>query len=418
MTMAAEVQTAMEKPVMKQMLVKSKKEPVNCAVAQGKDTATVLLLLDKIKSPKSVLKELEKQFPDTKNGRFGTAVVDTDADPTLVEFHINKPASGMAKRLVKTLKGTGFTKVKLVFDDGSTEAGSDEEEAQGASAPQARGGQPAPPPPPQSGEAPAAPPAAAQPPDAPASPAASPPDDAAAPPAADTETNVAELTQRVTGLVKQMLGVVAADPSRLNELKALAGKAQASLKAGDLTSASDAADALEAALGGAGAAANAPAASASPAAPSAPSAADGQASPNGQAAPQAAASTLAKSRQAWLATRSKLESDIGKLHGAFMSAYKDHGAVDKLEAAFKSRVEGVLGSLDESLAEKLDELGKATDPAARGKLVQEARQIMQRYESFVASEPTIAALDTNPFVPLAIRKTLTATLTTLSKAVA
>jgi len=48
--------------------------------------------------------------------------------------------------------------------------------------------------------------------------------------------------------------------------------------------------------------------------------------------------------------------------------------------------------------------------------VQQARAIMQRYEAYVANEPLIAKLDTNPFVPVAIQKTLTATLTALSNA--
>jgi hypothetical protein len=40
------------------------------------------------------------------------------------------------------------------------------------------------------------------------------------------------------------------------------------------------------------------------------------------------------------------------------------------------------------------------------------------YTKHVASDPTITALDKNPFVPLSIQKTMTATLTALSKAIA
>ncbi len=135
----------------------------------------------------------------------------------------------------------------------------------------------------------------------------------------------------------------------------------------------------------------------------------------GAAAPPAA--LYVKSRMAWVATRAKIESDIAKLHGALTSAYQGHGAAETLEKAFQTHVEVMLNALDHSLAEKLDEVNQATDAAQRAQLVQQARQIMQRYEAYVASEPIIAKLDANPFVPIAIEKTLTATLTALSKAV-
>jgi hypothetical protein len=77
----------------------------------------------------------------------------------------------------------------------------------------------------------------------------------------------------------------------------------------------------------------------------------------------------------------------------------------------------MLSVLDRSLAVKLDEVNKATDATQRAQLVQEARQIMQRYEAYVANEPLIAKLDANPFVPVAIEKTLKATLAALAKTV-
>ncbi len=417
----AEVQTGMDKSVMKQMLAKSKKEPVSCAMAQGKDAAFALLMLDKVKSPKALLKDLEKQFPDAKHGLFGTAVVDPDTDATLVKFQVNKAASGMAKRLTKTLKGTGYNKVQLVLEDGSTvESGSDEDAQPGA--PQAAGASPAPPPSQAANVAPPPSPQDANVPPAPPPPQAAnvsppPPPQAAnvppAPPSPATDPNAADLTQRLTGLVKRMVQVAASDPSRLGQLKGLAAQAQASLKTGDLLSASDAADSLEQALQGGAA----PAAPAPSAAPPAPPAASAPAAPNGPAAPQAPASTMAKSRLAWVATRKKIETDIGKLKGEIMAACKGQDIEAALEAGFRSKVEPVLAKLDESLSDKLDEVNNAADANQRTKLIAEAKQIMQRYQSFVASEPIIKHLDENPFVPLAIGKTLTATLTTLASAV-
>ncbi len=76
----------------------------------------------------------------------------------------------------------------------------------------------------------------------------------------------------------------------------------------------------------------------------------------------------------------------------------------------------MLATLDESLADKLDEATNATDPAARARLVEEAKAIIGRYEAYLSGEPLIADLDANPFAPLAIQQTVSATLAALAKA--
>ena len=102
----ADVDTGMDKQEMKKLLMVSKKQPVNCAVAQGggKSAAFAMLMLDKVKASKALVKDLEKKFPDAKAPLFGTASVDPDVDPKLVRFMVNKPASGIARKLTKTLK--------------------------------------------------------------------------------------------------------------------------------------------------------------------------------------------------------------------------------------------------------------------------------------------------------------------------
>jgi hypothetical protein len=49
--------------------------------------------------------------------------------------------------------------------------------------------------------------------------------------------------------------------------------------------------------------------------------------------------------------------------------------------------------------------------------VQEAQRILNDYERQVSSDQTIAALDSHPFVPMAIQKTMNTTLAALSKAI-
>src|SRR5262245_34870787 len=116
--MAAAPTTGMEKAEMKQLLNKAAPDhPVNFAFGLGKDTAVALLKMDRMKNPKACDKMLTDHFPDAKNSRWGTVVVD-DAT-SLVKFTVNKAVSGMAKRLSKTLKGTGYAKVEILLEDGT-----------------------------------------------------------------------------------------------------------------------------------------------------------------------------------------------------------------------------------------------------------------------------------------------------------
>ena len=237
--MAGQIDTGMEKADMKRLLVRSKKEPVNCAVAQPASGPHALLMMDKIKPPRAVMKELEKQCADMKNPRWGTVSVDIDENPKLAVFQLNKPAPGMARRLVKTLKGTGFTKVHVQFEDGSpaeAEADEDEEEAPPAAAPGAA---------PQAAE-----PAASAPP-AEAAASAPPGGDGSAAPAgaasgqADAARQAA-LTKRLTAVAKR-IAQAGEDPARQKAMVDVARAAQAHLKSGDLDGAERLVDGLEAA---------------------------------------------------------------------------------------------------------------------------------------------------------------------------
>lgn len=108
-----ENETAMDAQDMKRLLLRSRQEPVSCAFAEDAETHAGLILFDRIKQPKVVAKELLKQCPEAKSLRYGTASVDTKDSPKLVKFAVNKPASGMVAKLVKSLKGTGFNKVEI-----------------------------------------------------------------------------------------------------------------------------------------------------------------------------------------------------------------------------------------------------------------------------------------------------------------
>ena len=111
----AAVNVGMSTQDLKKLLAVARKAPVSCALAAAnQETAgRCLILLNRVKSPKAVLAELKGQFPALKAPCFGTVKVDMDADPKLAAFVVNKKVSGMSRQLVKSLKGTGFTKVSV-----------------------------------------------------------------------------------------------------------------------------------------------------------------------------------------------------------------------------------------------------------------------------------------------------------------
>lgn len=383
--MPAEVQTGMEKQDMKRLLMKSKKEPVNCAIGMGADPSIGLMLLDRIKGSKAVEKELVKAIPDAKNTRFGHAEVDVDDDPKLVKVFINKPVSSMARKLVKTLKGTGFTKVQILLDDGTAVESFEEADGQEGQAPQGeaqpQGVGTAPPPPPP-------------------------------PPQAQAKPDPAELARLLAEQVKRVPGVVAVAPAEKDRLAKLATDANVQLKTGNLTYAGVAIEQLRRALDAAQAQAQPaqPTTGVPPQAPAQPAQAPQQPATGGAVA-------YAKSRLAWIAARKKVEGDLEKLRSAIVTTYSQDGIAADLEKRYSERVAPVLANLDEKLADKLDEATNATDPQQRTALVAEAKQIMQGYEAYLAGEKIIADLDTNPFVPVAIQQTISATLATLEKTV-
>jgi hypothetical protein len=196
--MATETQTGMDRAEMKRYLTRSKQEPVNCAIAVGDDKSMALLLLSPSRSSKTLQGELQKQFPSAFNTRIGTAVVDTDDDPTLVKFMLNKAVTSMARRLVKTLKGTGFRKVQILLEDGSPVETAAEEDAAPATPVAEADGVPSAPPPPR----------------------------------AEAKPDPAALAQALTELVRRIPGV--GDPAQKEAFAKQAREANVNIKTGNL----------------------------------------------------------------------------------------------------------------------------------------------------------------------------------------
>jgi hypothetical protein len=443
-----------DKAELKKLLARSKKEPVNCAVAISK-AQQALIMLHKVKQPRALVKELEKAHGELKNPRWGSAFVDVDDNPKLVILTLNKSSPGLARKMKTTLKGTGFSRVRVMLEDGSVDEAveeDDEEQSEDgyktaaatsddADDPNLDTDGPVADPPgvdPSNAAPVSAEPSTVEPSSANSSnddPSMADPSkadgqqpatmDATAPKAEQSPVDAAALTGRLTGLVKQMMGVIAKDPTQKAALIELATDAQACLKRGDVDQASATIDVLEQAMGSAGATASPGAMPASP--PPTPAAgpangtADNGAADNGVAdnvvrpIDTPAGKQHVKARQAWLATRTKMTKDLDQLSQAFGSAFQGHGKAGDLQAAFQKRLDSVLGSLDEELAHKLDEVRQAEDAVTHARIAEEAKRIIVRYQSVVTSDPTIAAIDQNPFVPMSLGKTLNTTLSTLAK---
>lgn len=110
----AGVGTGMARAEMKKLLNVAKEAPVSCAVGVGPQAGVGLLLLHRTKPARAVAALLKAAVPAARNTRWGKASVDQDDDPQLVTIRLNKPVPGMVRKLVKTLKGTGFTKVMIL----------------------------------------------------------------------------------------------------------------------------------------------------------------------------------------------------------------------------------------------------------------------------------------------------------------
>ena len=412
--MAKAAAPEIDKSELKKLLTRSKKEPVNCAIGLAADGSAVIML-DKIKQPRAVLKKMEDEYGDIKNGRWGTAEVDTDVDPKLVVLTINKTASGIARKLKKTLKGTTFTKVRVMLEGGGVDEEDMEDEEQDAAAAPAAGPARA-----EAGDA-AAPASAA--PEAPV--AASEPQPRAAPataaaPAAPAGVDFRALTAALTDLVRKMIPIRANDSDRFAQLKAMADRASAAIK-----TSSDEAVELIAELGAAiegGSDAAAPAAAAPGAAAAAPAAvpAEGAAQVGApHVLPPEKKAALAAGPKLWDDAVSSINNALERLQDTIRKEFETEApeVVADIERNL-NKITDVTKQFESKLADYLREAHDATDAASHNAAIRNAKAAMGEHMKYVASDPMIKLLDENPFgVPTDIKKTMADNLKKLVDAV-
>ncbi|MBI4696820.1 MAG: hypothetical protein HY749_22675 [Gammaproteobacteria bacterium] len=119
-----------------------------------------------------------------------------------------------------------------------------------------------------------------------------------------------------------------------------------------------------------------------------------------------------QSRLAWVAARNKVHAELQKLEASILEVYRDDDVFGEVRSGVR-RLDGILEALDEELIDKLDEALNAVDAAAHARSIGEARAIIQRYRRFLETDPLVKAVDTNPFVAVAVESTMNKTLAVL-----
>ena len=366
--MPGQIDIGMEIADLKRLLVRSKKEPVNCAIGLSKD-GVPKIHVDKLKQPRACLAELTKAHGSLKTPGFGSVHVDVDEDPKMVILTLNKPSPGFGRKFKKGLRGTGFTKITIIHEDGSPaeNIGEDDEGDEQTADPNQTVADDA-------------------------TPQLQTGDDAATgtqPTTAAAAFDTAGLTHRLTDAVKLMLPVIAANPSMRDDLKTLAESAQAAIKSAN-PGAEDVIHQLELAIDSARQ--SAPAA--------APGAADG-----GQPG------TLQTVPKLWLDTIDSMVADCGKLKDGIRKDFGDQSpeVVADIEKNL-SRIDQVCGKFDKSLADLLQSAAGASDQAARTAALTKVRAAVAAQVKWAATDPVVALLDDNPWAPARIKQRLATVL--------
>jgi hypothetical protein len=241
--------------------------------------------------------------------------------------------------------------------------------------------------------------------------AGTPPSAAAPPPGSkQAPAEAAALTKELTALVREMVDFINHNPAQKVTLVRLATEAQISLNQGDLQKVEAGIEALRKALkqpasAGSGTAPVPPPSGEPPAA----AVQSGQRPPANGADP-AMVQRLKKTGQVWDATIAKMTRDLDQLSKTVTGASNGHELGESFEKEFQTVVEPLVKTVDRQLADLLHGAAEAGSAEEHQRCLTEVRKAVGQLQKFVQSHPAIAHLDGNPFHPVAIGKTLNASL--------
>lgn len=358
---------------------------VQFGYVDGKDKQPAVLAMSPRMSARKVFSALQAET-GVKTGAHGIAWVDGKS----LMLKVDKPLGGLAKKVRVPLRAVGFRVAKVVLwrDDGTvfeqdedvdedvTEVAEVNELIEVTEVADDTGA------------------------------AAAPVADA---PGADATVQAPDAEAAFTARLKALLATMAAAGAVAgSSAKLLVSEAGAYARQRNWAQADSALRRAEELLSGA--ASEVPAVPAAPPAP-APAASAGAAASPGRFVHQA------KVRLGWQMARQKLAADLKALEAVILAHYRQQPEYADLATRVR-RFDTVLGTLDESLAAKLDEALNAADPGRRSAFHEQARVILADYLKYARDEPLIAALDDNPFLALSTHKTLLKTLQVLDNSLA
>jgi hypothetical protein len=114
-------------------------------------------------------------------------------------------------------------------------------------------------------------------------------------------------------------------------------------------------------------------------------------------------------QQSWQAALKKVRSDEAKLVKEMVVRLEGHPGLAEAKRAAQ-RVTDALKPFDQQLSNVLDKVVKSDNPNDRGVWQKRASALIGTYVTSLDKDPVIAMLDSNPFMPVAIHKTLSTAL--------
>ena len=345
---------------------------------------------------------------------FGTAMADANRAGVLVLVLEGRQLPGMQKkgaRMLKKFKPLPFTKLAVMVD-GQEVVDLDDPEDTDVDEPDEVEAEAAPAETADTATSPATPPPSAADGGAPAAGATAAPAPPPEPGAEQAQADVAALTKELTALVREMVDFIDQNPAQRVTLVRLATEAQSSLRQGDVQKVEAGIEALRNALqqaqsaGGAAPAAGQPGAAAQSGRP-----------PPANGADPAMVQRLKKTGQVWDATIAKMTRDLDQIAKTVTAATKDHELGESFEDEFQTVIEPLVKTIDKQLSDLLHGAAEAGSAEDHQRFLTEVRKAVGQLQKFVQSHPVIEHLDANPFHPVAIGKTLNASLAAVSSTV-
>jgi len=121
----------------------------------------------------------------------------------------------------------------------------------------------------------------------------------------------------------------------------------------------------------------------------------------------------AKCRLAWDATKKRVHADLQRLEEAILNEFRDAPAFSELVRNVR-KLDSVLETFADGLGDALDAALNASGPDERRQRHEQAIKIVAQYQQKVDSDPFIDKLQSNPFVPVSLKESLSTTLSALA----